>query len=69
MQRNNGVPLLVCYLRFHSSQSPLLSYPPSGTDFMYDSIPSKAGIVDNDMDLPTTKLSGLLHELIDVLRV
>lgn len=36
---------------------------------MYDSIPSKASIVNNDVYLPSTEICRLLHQLIDVLRI
>ncbi len=35
-------------------------------DLVDDPIPSEPRIIDNDMDLPTTKLRRFLHKIIDV---
>jgi len=38
-------------------------------DLVDDPIPSEPRIIDNDMDLPTTKLRRFLHKIIDVFRI
>jgi hypothetical protein len=36
---------------------------------MNNPIPSKSRIIDNNVNLPTTKLSSFLHKLFDVLSI
>ena len=39
------------------------------TDFMYNSVPREAGVVDNNVYLPTPELRCLLHQLVDMFRI
>ena len=39
------------------------------TDFMYNSVPREAGVVDNNVYLPTAELGCFLHQFIDMFRI
>ena len=36
---------------------------------MYDTVPRKAGIIDNDMNFPPSKICSLFNELVNMIRI
>jgi len=74
VEGNDGVPLLVCHLPKACFQPCLLIHCRHWfyRDFpylVYDSIPCKSSIIDDDMNLASSEICRPLYQLVDILRV
>lgn len=70
----HSLPLFICHLSISLvSSMPIKASSPaiiaSSEDLVDNPVPGEPRIVDNDVDLPTTKLRRFLYKFIDIFRI
>ena len=67
MQGKDGVPLLIGSLGPWSAPGTMIALRTQWSNLVNHTVPSEAGVVDNDVDLALAKLCRLLHKLTKVI--
>lgn len=67
VEGEDGVPLLIGSLGPWSAPGTMIALRTQWSNLVNHTVPSEAGVVDNDVDLALAKLCRLLHKLTKVI--